>query len=120
MKLKLDENMPAIALPLLAEWGHDVTTASEEGLAGRDDPTVAERVTLEGRMLITLDRGFGNIRAYPPGDHPGIIVLRLPDQRPDRVAASLRSLLYRGQLDDLAGCTVVVEPGRLRVRRPER
>ncbi|HYR63817.1 MAG TPA: DUF5615 family PIN-like protein [Actinomycetota bacterium] len=119
MKLKLDENMPTAALGLLTEWGQDVTTATEEGLGGRPDAAVAERATLEGRMLITLDRGFGNIRSYPPGDHPGIIVLRLPDQRPDLVAASLRSLLYRGPLEDLAGCNVVVEPGRLRVRRPE-
>jgi predicted nuclease of predicted toxin-antitoxin system len=119
MKLKLDENMPASAVALLAGWDHDVTTAVDEGLAGRDDPTVAERVTREGRMLTTLDRGFGNIRSYPPGEHPGIIVLRLPDQRPAHVGAALRSLLYRGSLEELAGCTVVVEPGRLRVRRPE-
>src|SRR5229473_1769184 len=99
MKLKLDENMPTAALGLLTEWGQDVTTATEEGLGGRPDAAVAERATLEGRMLITLDRGFGNIRSYPPGDHPGIIVLRLPDQRPDLVAASLRSLLYRGPLE---------------------
>ena len=119
MRLKLDENMPATAVELLSGWDHDVTTAVEEGLAGRDDPMVAEGVTREGRMLITLDRGFGNIRSYPPGDHPGIIVLRLPDQRPAHVAAALRSLLYRGPLEDLARCIVVVEPGRLRVRRPE-
>src|SRR5712692_4130044 len=90
MRLKLDENMPATPVELLSGWDHDVTTAVEEGLAGRDDPTVAEGVTREGRMLITLDRGFGNIRSYPPGDHPGIIVLRLPDQRPAHVAAALR------------------------------
>lgn len=30
-------------------------------------------------MLITLDRGMGDIRAYPPGSHAGIVVLRLAD-----------------------------------------
>jgi hypothetical protein len=29
--------------------------------------------------LISLDRGLGDIRAYPPRSHAGIVVLRLTD-----------------------------------------
>ena len=111
--------MPAAAGPLLAGWGNDVATTVEEGLGGCPDPAVAAAAQAEGRMLITLDRGLANIRSYPPGSHPGMIVLRIPDQRTDRVLDALRRLLFRGPLEDLAGCNVVVEMGRLRVRRPE-
>jgi hypothetical protein len=31
---------------------------------------------------VTFDVGFGDIRAYPPAGHHGIIVLRLRDQQP--------------------------------------
>jgi hypothetical protein len=30
----------------------------------------------DDRILLTLDLDFANIRAYPPGEHAGIIVLR--------------------------------------------
>jgi hypothetical protein len=33
-----------------------------------------------GRILISLDRGLGDIRAYPPVTHAAIVVLRLTDQ----------------------------------------
>ena len=32
------------------------------------------------RMIVTLDRGFADIRRYPPGSHSGIVVLRLADE----------------------------------------
>jgi hypothetical protein len=27
--------------------------------------------TAENRLLVTLDRGFGDVRPYPPGSHGG-------------------------------------------------
>jgi hypothetical protein len=30
-------------------------------------------------VLVTLDRGFGDVRAYPPHTHNGIIILRSHD-----------------------------------------
>lgn len=36
----------------------------------------------ETRALITLDQDSGDIRAYPPGDYSGLVVLRL--RRQDR------------------------------------
>jgi hypothetical protein len=39
-------------------------------------PAAAQR----GRILVSLDRGLGDIRTYPSGSHTGIIILRLADQ----------------------------------------
>ena len=38
MKIKLDENLPRSAKPVLAAAGHDVDSVEDEGLAGADDP----------------------------------------------------------------------------------
>ena len=38
MKVKLDENLPASLAPLFSEFGHEPSTAIEEGLAGRPAP----------------------------------------------------------------------------------
>ncbi len=74
--LKLDEKLPSSAAEILRSAGHDATTAAAEGLAGHADPLVAAACRREGRALVTLDQGLGNIRSYPPSEYAGIIVLR--------------------------------------------
>jgi len=96
-RFKTDENLPETAATLLRAAGHDVTTALEEGLGGVADPRVAAACRTERRALLTLDRGLGDIRAYPPAEYDGIVVLRLRVQDIDTILASVRHLL--GLLD---------------------
>ena len=84
MKIKLDENLPRRAGPILVAAGHDVDSVEDEGLAGSDDPAVSLAATAAGRLVITLDRGFGDIQRSPPGSHAGILVLRVDDHPPCR------------------------------------
>jgi hypothetical protein len=70
-----------------------------------------------GRLLITLDRGLGDIRAYPPGSHAGILVLRPSDQSPPTVAAALAEVVAGHDLTMLAGTVTVAQRGLLRIRR---
>ena len=81
MKVKLDENMPTAMSDLFLRAGHDTATVTEEGLRGADDKQILKKATAEGRIVITFDAGFGNIRKYPIGEHAGIVVFRLRDQR---------------------------------------
>ena len=62
MKFKLDENMPADLATHLREAGHDVTGVVEEGLGGEDDPPVLTAATAEGRILLTFDLDFPDVR----------------------------------------------------------
>lgn len=118
MKIKLDENIPGAVAGVLRSRGHDVDTVLEESLGGRDDPTVLGAAMDEGRLLLTLDRGFGDVRAYAPGTHPGIIVLRPDDQRVPTVVAMVEMIVDHHDVDELAGCITVVQRDVLRVRRP--
>ncbi len=61
MKLKLDENLPHDLADYLAGRGHDVNTVPDEGLAGADDAAVLSAASGEDRVLLTLDRGFGDV-----------------------------------------------------------
>ncbi|HYZ55022.1 MAG TPA: DUF5615 family PIN-like protein [Streptosporangiaceae bacterium] len=103
MKFKLDENLPASSSAILAHAGHDVDTVIDEGLAGAPDQDVVAAATAAGRILISLDRGLGDIRAYPPGNHAGIVVLRLPDQSAATASKAISDLTALADPGSLAG-----------------
>lgn len=118
MKVKLDEHLPRAAVAVLEKAGHDVHTVLDEGLGGRKDDVVLVAAIHEGRLLITMDRGFADVRRYPPGSHHGVVVLRPTDQQPASVSEMLHGLVTRVDLDGLDGCNVIVQGNTLRVRRP--
>jgi hypothetical protein len=82
----------------LTSAGHDVDTVGEEGLSGVPDPDVVAAAAAAGRVLISLHVGLADIRAYPPGSHAGIVVVRLTDQSATAVSKAV---------GDLAGFTHV-------------
>ena len=118
MRAKLDENAPLSVLGPLSEAGVDVDTVAGEGLVGADDPAVLAVASGEGRVVVTMDRGFGDVRGYPPGSHGGIVVLRMDQQTPRRVAEAVTQLVATVELAALEGCVSVWRDGELRVRRP--
>lgn len=77
-KFKVDENLPRGVVELLAAAGHDAMSVQNQRLGGRPDSEIANACREEERALVTLDLDFADIRAFPPSDFGGIIVLRLP------------------------------------------
>jgi predicted nuclease of predicted toxin-antitoxin system len=118
VRIKVDEDLPPAVTERLREAGHEAAGVVEQGMSGWKDPALWEAVQREGRFLFTSDKGFGDIRAYPPGTHTGILVLR-PDQDGIRPLVELTELvLGRARLDDLVRLVSVVTPRGLRTRRP--
>ena len=118
MKFKLDENLPVSSAVILTSAGHDVDTVTEEGLGGALDQDVVAAATAAGRILVSLDRGLGDIRAYPPGSHAGIVVLRLTDQSATSATKAVSDLATLTDPESLAGAVAVLQRGLLRIRHP--
>lgn len=104
MRIKLDENVPRSVTSVLAERGHDVDTVTAEGLTGARDADVVAAAGAAGCLLLTLDRGLGDVRRYPPGSHAGIVVLRPADQSVAAVRAVVTELAASPQLEALRSC----------------
>ena len=118
MKLKLDENLSCHLKQSLSALQHDVMTAAEEGLLSQPDTAIAAAAKLEGRMLLSLHIEFGDLRKYPPGSYPGIILFRPRNFGPLAVNKFVEEFVRGADLNLLVGCVAVVEPLRVRVRRP--
>ena len=118
MKIKLDENLPTELVAVLSSGNHDVHTVIDESLTGRSDPTVFEAATREGRILFTQDLDFSDIRAFKPGTHPGIVLIRLRHPSRRMITARLQQVLSIQSLESWTQCFVVISDSKLRVRRP--
>ena len=117
MKVKLDENLPASLAELLRSFGHDVSSVVEENLSGASDAQIVRAATKEGRTLMTFDRGFADVRRYPPGSHGGIVVFRFRDQRWKALRGPARRLAASGLLERVGRGLAVVDAERVRFRR---
>lgn len=115
---KLDENLSRHLKAELRSLGFDALTVGDEGLLSRPDHEVAEAARGEGRVLLSLDLDFADIIKFPPGSHPGIVVFRPATFGPGAVANFVRAFVQEHALSELTGCLVIVDPGRIPIRRP--
>jgi predicted nuclease of predicted toxin-antitoxin system len=117
LRVKLDEDLsPLVAEPLVSA-GHEVLTVVGQGWGGLKDDELWPRVSAERAFFITADKGFADVRLFPPGSHAGILLLR-----PDRDSiVDLRELvgavLASRNLESIVGSVTVATPRRIRVRR---
>ncbi len=117
MKFKIDENLPVDIKPMLEEAGHDASTVLDQYLGGRADSVIASVCQREARVLMTLDLDFANIRAYPPEQYSGLVVLRLKHQDTPHVLSIMRRLLNLFTTEPLEGRLWIVEEERTRIRQ---
>jgi hypothetical protein len=88
VKFKIGENLPIEAATTLGDAGFDAETIQDERLSGADDQVVAARG--KGGSWLRSISNFSNIRAYPPEQFAGIMVLRLKAQDKATVLAYMR------------------------------
>lgn len=119
MNFKIDENLPTEAAQLFQESGHDAQTVYDEGLQGRPDWALSRRCQEENRILVTLDRGFSNIRSYPLQSYPGFVVLRPRLQDKNRVLELLRRIIPLLSEEPIEHHLWIVEDVRVRIRPSE-
>ena len=118
MRFKTDENLPIEVAELISSSGHDALTVEDQGIGGLPDLEIAAVCDSENRILVTLDTDFSDIRLYPPGSHPGIIVFRISRQDKISILSVTRRLLQSLTDHDPRGALWIVDDRRIRVREP--
>src|SRR5438034_8204299 len=108
MKFKIDENLPAEVAADLAAAGHDAETVASEGLAGFSDERILDAARVEGRVVLTLDKGVANLRVYPAGSYSGIVLFRPKRTGRGAVLAFVRSHLAVLMQLDLTGRLLII------------
>jgi len=117
MKIKVDEDIPPVVANWLREQGYQSSTVYEQGMSGWKDGLLWEAVQAEEQFLITADKGFGDIRFYPPGSHAGVLLLPPDENGIEPIFNLLNAVLGEVDLSELVGALSVATPPSLRVRR---
>jgi predicted nuclease of predicted toxin-antitoxin system len=96
----------------------DAIHVIDAGLRGRSDSDILAGAKEQRRTLLTGDLDFSNLLRYPLGTHSGIVIARFPNELPtDALNAALVAALSALGEGDLDGGLVIVEPGKVRLRR---
>jgi len=119
VRFKIDENLPVEVAAIFRAAGHEADTVNEEGIGGSQDPALASLILRERRALVTLDLGFADLRAYPPEQYHGLLVLRLARQDKEQVLHTCQRLVASLSNEALEGRLWIVEATRIRVRGGE-
>lgn len=117
MKFKIDENLPSEAAVVFRAAGHDASGVLDEELGGKNDSIVWDFCKREGRTLVTMDIGFADIRAYPPEEGPGCIVLRLRHQDRPNIIEALRRIMPLTERETIKNRLWIVDEKRVRIRK---
>jgi predicted nuclease of predicted toxin-antitoxin system len=116
MKLLLDTCVWGKASGEVRAAGHDVVWAGDWPQDPGDEE-ILRKAHAEGRILVTLDKAFGELAIVRGQSHCGIMRL-VPISARQQASVILRVLsLYGNELQ--AGAVATVEPGRVRIRPPE-
>lgn len=115
MKFLFDVGVSRKAEEFLAAQGHDVK-------AVRDldpkmlDKDILELAVAEARLVVTMDKDFGELVYRSRRAHAGVLLLRLEAATGAEKVAVLKILSER-YTDELAGKFAVYQNGKLRIRR---
>ena len=116
MWLLADESCDFAVVRALREAGHDVRAVAEAAPSAADE-AILELAVSEKRVLPTEDKDFGRWVYADKRATAGVILLRYPAKARRTMPAAVVRLVERHG-ERLAGCFVVVQPGRTRISRP--
>jgi predicted nuclease of predicted toxin-antitoxin system len=117
-QLLIDEDLPRSLVPMVRSAGFSAEDVRDIGLRGQPDDEIIGYARTHGFAVLTADVGFGNLVRFPLGSHHGVVVARFPH---DLHVSTLNATILAGLRElsdaDIAGSLVIIEPGRIRLRR---
>jgi predicted nuclease of predicted toxin-antitoxin system len=116
----IDASLPRATGDAIRAHGHQATDVRDIGLGTASDEDIADHARQHRLAILTVDRDFGNVLAFPPADYFGLVTIRPPNGATTAVLIHLAEQLLHDAnvMANLAGRVVVVQPGRIRCRPP--
>jgi predicted nuclease of predicted toxin-antitoxin system len=116
VKFLIDNAVSPFLAENLVARGYDAVHVRDLGMAAAPDEDIFALATQEDRIIVSADTDFGTLLAFQQTSKPSFILFRQTDKRPVSQLNCLLANLPQLQDDLLAGCVVVFDDRRLRIR----
>jgi predicted nuclease of predicted toxin-antitoxin system len=118
MTAVIDEDLPRIMNEVLKGLGWEVKDVRDIGFRGKSDEEIISFAKGSKAVLFTSDWGFGNILKFPPKDYYGIVILDFPDEvSTNFMAKEAKEALSKIPLENFKGNLIIIEPGKIRIKK---
>ena len=114
LRFLVDVGVGKLAERHLAQAGYDVKSVRDVD-PFMTDPEILQLAKREQRVVITMDKDFGEYVIRSGAGHYGVLLLRMEDANGERKADVLTRIVVEHD-DNLAGRFTVYQRGRLRIR----
>ena len=111
LRLYLDQCLRVEVALALRREGYDVVRAAEVGQDRADDFQIIQRAISDGRILVTLDKHFGDWAVLPLREHRGVIRLKIhPATHENAIKTLVPFLKDRTQRDFINHLIILFPP----------
>lgn len=118
MNFLVDANLAPRLAVLLSRASHESSHVADVLGPGASDPAVMQWALNHDQVVVSADTDFGELHARSGSSLPSVLLFRLPSGRRAKDQARLILENLSSFEDDLReGAMVVIEPGRVRVRK---
>ena len=115
-KFFIDECVNTDLVLGLRESGFDALTVRDAGLIGVDDGAIFKFACENKRILLTFDRGFGDIFRFNIAKSCGIVIVLVGQMRQDEIISIVLSFLSTvGKPTDLRGRLIIIGKTKIRI-----
>jgi len=117
-KTVIDEDLPRVIDKVLEDLGWEIKDVRDIGLRGKSDREIINFAQKSKAVLFSADWGFANILKFPPKNYYGIVILNFPNEASTSfIAKETKKAFTKLPLKNLKGYLIIIEPGRIRVRK---
>lgn len=114
----VDADLPRSLARHLRTAGFQAEDVRDIGMRKSPDDDIGIYAVSHTLVLLSGDLDFGNVLRFPLGSHPGIVVIRFPNEVPTaKLNATILQAVQGLSDEDIVGNLIVVEPGRVRLRK---
>ena len=118
LKLFIDECINWDVIFALRQSGFDALTVKDAKLTGSDDETIFKFACDNKRILLTYDRGFGDIFRFNISKSSGVIIVLTGRMKKDEVVNIVLSFMSTvDKQTDLRGKLVIIGKSKIRITK---
>lgn len=114
-RILADECIHTDLVVALREAGLDVLTVVEAGLSGATDERVFRTAVKKKRIILTFDRGFGDIFRFNIAGSPGVVIVLIGQMSRNEILSLPVAFFSLEDRRDLSGKLAIIGKSKIRI-----